>query len=223
MTHDPVDRLFEDLETALSVQPSPALAAQVRRRIETQQQSVRPPFRLWAGAVVAVAAILVTGYATWHSPQVDAPRTERPEVLAALATSSPDAAASPTPAVTEEPRVPVPAPQPRTSVSASRRADPRTDEPLVIVSAADRLGFEQLRAAVASGRITADTLVSSAVIIEPTIVIPTMVQIGQPDAATGGPGSSTGDRGGDGLNVAQPDGLRFVPETVPPTYTRSNS
>lgn len=228
MTHDPVDQLLEDLDTALSVRPSPAVAAQVRRRIDAHGRSVGPRFGLWAGGAVAAAAVLATTYATWNRIQPEATRDERSAVHASLADGAEAESRMPTTEVIAEGGTRhAPAPEVtsrRVLVEAPRRTTVLAEsEPDVIVSAADRLGFEQLQAAVSAGRITAETLVSVAVNLEPTIVIPTMVSIRQTPVPGSSPGATRDERVIDGTDVARPGGSHLVFETIPPSFVRSTS
>lgn len=231
MTHDPVDQLLEDLDTALSVRPSPAVAAQVRRRIDAHGRSVGPRFGLWAGGAVAAAAVLATTYTTWNRIQPEATRDERSAVHAPLADGAEAEQRMPTTEVTEVIAEGgtrhAPAPEVtsrRVLVEAPRRMIVLTEsEPDVVVSPADRLGFEQLQAAVSAGRITAETLVSVAVNLEPTIVIPTMVSIRQTPVPGSSPGTTRDERVIDGTDVARPGGSHLVFETIPPSFVRSAS
>jgi hypothetical protein len=228
MTQDPVDQLLEDLDTALSVQPSPAVAAQVRRRMDAHSRSVGHGFRWWAGAAVAAAAVLVTSYATLDRSLPESLSDERPaghEPRVADAVAAPPRRA--TAAIEGRGRL-----QPSAPAETARRSPTEApgqmtvwaeSEPDVVVSPADRLGFEQLQAAVSSGRITAETLASAAGHLEPTIVIPTILAVHQTPALGNGPVEKRDERAIDGTDLARPGGPRLVPDTDPPSYTRSDS
>jgi hypothetical protein len=100
---------------------------------------------------------------------------------------------------------------------------PTENEPEVVVSPDDRLGFEQLHAAVSSGRISAETLASLAAHSTPTILVPTILTVYQTPALGGSPGENRNERVIDGTDLARPGSSRLVPSIDPPSYRRSDS
>lgn len=228
MTQDPVDRLLEDLDTALSVQPSPAVAAQVRRRMGAHSRSVGHGFRWWAVAAGAAAAVLVTSYATLDRslPETlsdERPAGHEPRVADAAAEPPRRATAPHEERGTLHPSAPAETARRSLTEAPGQMTVRAESEPDVVVSPADRLGFEQLQAAVSSGRITAETLASVAAHLEPTIVIPTILTVHQASAQGSSPGEKRDDRAIGGTDLARPGGSRLAPGTDPPSYIRSDS
>jgi hypothetical protein len=147
-----VDELLKDLDTALSVEPLPVLAATVRTRIAAE------PGRGWFGSnwrwVSAMASAVVIGlggYSVWPRSTPIA-REPEPSVTAVMAGKTPATAMVP----------PVQASQPvRVARAAQTKSAPiasAAQEPEVIVSASVRAGLDQLNTNLKSGRITAETL-----------------------------------------------------------------
>lgn len=235
MTEDPVDQLLKDLDVALSVEPSPSVTAGVRRQIDTYERSAVARFRPWLAAAVIVA-VAVASYAVWPRSQSETAVDER--LASATTTPAPIAASAPTlpgPVEVEGSTLDTPAsdePPARPTRRSSVGAPPRVavvaldNEPEVIVSPAVRLGFEQLRAAVASGRITAESFGNTAVNLELTVVVPIAVAV-LPLTLDGFPADYPTAPGGSGAEPTFPhtfsnDRLQFVPVATPMSFARSN-
>lgn len=153
MSHDDrVDELLKDLDTALSVEPLPVVAATVRARIAAK------PGRGWIGSnwrwVSAMASAVVIGlggYSVWPRYTTVAPE-QSPSVTTVTAEKTPANTIAPQPQSSQPVRV---------ARAARTRSVPlaaAASEPEVIVSASVRLGLEQLATNLKSGRITPDAL-----------------------------------------------------------------
>jgi len=149
---DGVDELLSDLDVALAVEPSPAVAARVRTRVD-ERSGWRP--RLWPLAVATSFAMAVGAYALW--PGTSSPSNPTPEARSVL----PSHAARTVPASVrpEEGRTPVAATRNASRsrskhVPAARAVAAR--EPEVIVSPEVAVAFAGLQAAALEGRLTAD-------------------------------------------------------------------
>lgn len=227
MTDDRVDELLKDLDAALSVQPSPAVAASVRTRIADSRAAWTMDWRPLAAAA-AMVAVVAASYAAWPR-RVPTPVAADRAGLTEDPPSDPSAVQSPTSIVqgptstVREPRVTVAAGRTvnrKVRVAASRQPV-NTDrrEPEVLVSSAVRLGFEQLLAAVAAGRITAESFTNNTVAFQLDVVEPTIVVI-QPFAIDTVPVDAPRPEPG-GFEPVGPIGRLPLPFTSPPSRTRS--
>jgi hypothetical protein len=227
MTQDPVDRLLEDLDRALSVQPSAAMTAQVRRHIDAHRLPTSPRFGVWTLAAAAVAAVLATSYVGLNRVNVEAPVVQRASVSAAPTSGaatpqsrSTGAAVEPLAAsMARTERAERPRPADIHSLPAVR-PDPMFD---IVISPADRLGLEQFQLAVSSGRITSEMLASASVNLEPTMVIPTILAVHETPLLVGTPPTPPGDRGLDGTDVSRPGGPQLLPGNAPSSFRGSAS
>lgn len=206
MTNQRVNELLSELDEALSVEPSPAVAARVRTRIaEHGERRAGAWLRLTTAA--ALVALATVGGAVWWGAEPS--RTEPPRQ--ALRRSDDPARVQKSAPADEEPSATVdriarsriaapPSPRAGGPVQPVRDAGPR--EPDVIVSPQVRLAFEQLQAAAQAGRLSAEFVAQSQLTFEPTVVTPVSIDIPPRDEAvptnppTHGPGPSR--RGGSG-------------------------
>ena len=170
MNDERVDRLFEDLDTALAVEPSPRVAA----RLRTYVRNAPAGNRRGMGELLMVAgaaAIVAAGYFSWPHK---------------FAVSDPAGAVATQPAVVEnrtsKPAGPVTMAQqrgtrPQRSASAPRPIA-RETQVEVIVSGDARTALEQLHAAVKEGRITSESfVVPRAVGPEAVLVTPVTIEV----------------------------------------------
>ena len=165
MTDQRVNELLSDLDEALSVEPSPAVAARVRTRIAEQgERRAGIWFQLTAAA--ALAAVAAVGGAVWWPAEPS--RTEAPRQ--ALRRSADAARVENSAPAVEEPsglldRMARSSFAAQPSSRAGGRAQPVHDaaprEPDVIVSPQVRVAFEQLQAAAQAGRLTAEFVAQS--------------------------------------------------------------
>lgn len=225
MTDQRVNELLSELDDALSVEPSPAVAARVRTRIAEQgERRAGAWLRLTVSA--ALVAVATVGAAVWWgagpsrtepSRQALAPSDAQPP-----AEISAPAAEAPSRSLDRMTRSSVPTPpSPRASgpTQPVHEAVPR--EPDVIVSPHVRVAFEQLQAAAQAGRLSAEFVAQSQRTLEPTVVTPVSIDILPMDEAvptnppTHGPGPS--GRGGSGSET----GPMWL--SRPPERTRSTS
>ena len=225
MTNERIDELLSELDEALSVQPSPAVAARVRTRI-AERAGRRPVAVLRLTVAAALAAVAASGAAVWWQAEpapMDLPRQTVTTPAASAPVRQTDSrpsrreprvaaeSSSATPAMRAQAR-------PRAGLPA-RAADP--PEPEVMVSPAMRLAFEQLQDAAQSGRLTAESFSQAEPTFDPVVVTPTVIRIralkveGLPLNLSGqGPGP-------DGLSGSQ-ERMR-VWQSRPPSRTRSSS
>lgn len=166
MTDDRVDELLKDLDDALSIEPSPVVAARVRTRIAEKKTG---GWRLLAQSAVVASAVFVAvlSYMTWSrgvtapQPQAVVGRVE-PQPASAAGTVRPETG---TASGTAEPA--------HRRGSAAHSPQRRS---VVQVSSATRLAFEQLQSAVASGRLMAP-LPGDHMEIEPTVITPLSIEL----------------------------------------------
>jgi hypothetical protein len=196
MNDERVDELLEDLDTALAVEPSPAVAARARASFAAQPVggSIRWRWGFVAGAALAVVAIGV-GYAVW-------PRANQP--AAPVRTTAQQREAVPAP-VSSAPRTVTPRPAaaaPIPPAAPRRRARSVTAAPIQAVAAAEhepevlvspgiRIALAQLAGAIRDGRISVDALPAEGpFVLPPPIVIPATViepfKVGQAPPVGGG-------------------------------------
>jgi hypothetical protein len=200
MTDERVDELLSELDEALSVEPSPSVAARVRTRISEQSER-RPRAVLRLTVATAMVAVATIGAAVWW--QAEPGRTEPPrQVLRrsddpARVENSAPAVEKPSGTLDRIARSSVAAPPPpRAGGPAQPVHDAVPREPDVIVSPQVRVAFEQLQAAAQAGRLTAEFVARSQLMLEPTVVTPVSIDILPMDEAvpanppTHGPGPS---------------------------------
>lgn len=182
MNDERVDQLLQDLDAALAVEPSPALTAKVRRRIDDAERSTWGASRRWAIATAGVVAAFGAAYLTWPRP-VHEPLPADRIAAAEIAHQSPLPPSVQAPEHREElsprPRIAeLPVHSRRAPAEATIRAVvTAAAEPEVIVSPSVRLGLEQLQRGVAAGRITTESFATERVSIEPRMVTPTVIEI----------------------------------------------
>lgn len=155
MTDHHVDDLLKDLDAALSVEPSPSLAARIRAEIDREPVSRGFRWMRWAAVGATGAfAVVATAVVLWKSPGASAPAVP-------AAAIPPVATASIQPSPT---RTSAHVPAARASRIIRAAAVP---EPEVIVSPSVRLGLQQLADAMRSGRITGESFGEGAEQAEP--------------------------------------------------------
>jgi hypothetical protein len=181
MTDERVDELLKDLDAALSVQPSPSVAARVRIRIDQPSGRRVGAWRQLTTVATLVAVAAVT-YGVWRRVEPasgdEPPQALATQALPAITTGSAPSRRQPGDSVDGPSHLAtrvVPA-QRRAGLAAPvRAAEPR--EPEVIVSPQVRLAFEQLQAAARSGRLTAESFASTQPAFEPVVLTPTAIEI----------------------------------------------
>lgn len=189
MKDERVDDLLKDLADALSVEPSPSVAARVRTRIAEAPRSA------WTGlltlVIPAAVAFVAVSAVLWWSWRTAAPGgTKAGRVVVSHAALEPASAA--VGAAAEAPPV-VDARQPLRSRPPREAAAPAAA--VVQISPATRVAFEQLQVAAARGRITAASFEPDHVTVEPTVITPVTIEI-KPiviDVVTVGPTPSDTD------------------------------
>jgi len=204
MTDDPrddVDELLRDLDLALSVQPSPAVAARVRTRVD---QTAPSTARLrWVLVTGTIATLVGGSYSVWH-------RGTPPPAASRLASVTPGRPPA-------GPDLPKAISSPRASfVATNDAALPAMREPAVtssspfaevMVSPNVLLGLEQLQESVNAGRVSAELLAAPGLGFELAVITPTIVEIqpvkfgtdpvdqAQPGSDGGGKPDSPGETG----------------------------
>jgi hypothetical protein len=171
---DDLDELLRDLDAALSVEPSPAVAARVRTHVD--ERAGRPGFG-WHLAIASIVVVIAAYGLVYRRDSaqkagnqdrtVTASREAQNEVVPLRALRD-DAADIPV-------RVPEPTGRPRRP--RPEASSPAVRQPEVIVSADVRLAFEQLQSAAWTGRLTAESLPSAQPPFVPTIVVPSTVDV----------------------------------------------
>jgi hypothetical protein len=181
MTDERVDELLSELDEALSVEPSPSVAARVRTRISEQSER-RPRAVLRLTVAAAMVAVATIGAAVWW--QAEPARTEPPrQVLRrsddpARVENSAPAVEKPSGTLDRIARSSVADPPPPTAGGPAQPVhDAVPREPDVIVSPQMRVAFEQLQQAAGSGRLTAESLSQAQLMFEPTIITPATIEI----------------------------------------------
>jgi hypothetical protein len=171
-----VDELLADLDRALAIEPSPAVAARVRTRVETGASG----WFGWRWSLAAAGVIVLAGaaYLAWPRPSVAPPPDSSRIAASASATpgSQPSAQAPAQAAVRgAEPamrhagaRTAAPTPVRHTTVEIR--------EPEVLVSPNQRIALEQLAAALKDGRLTTESMAAaSRPIVHEPLVVPSLV------------------------------------------------
>jgi hypothetical protein len=180
MTDERVDEVLSDLDEALSVDPSPAVAARVRTRIAAQaeQGSGAWPRLTTAAALLAVGTVATLWWGA-NPSRVDPPRqavtaadVPRPAQLPAPSGSVPSGPVARTTRASAPPRRSPSVARPAEAVYAAP-----SREPDVIVSPQARTAFEQLQAAALAGRLSEEFFAPSQAVVEPTILTPTVVEV----------------------------------------------
>jgi hypothetical protein len=194
MNDERVDELLEDLDTALAVEPSPAVAASVRTSIARQPAAgwFGRRWGLVAGMALAVVAI-GAGYVVW-------PRANQPaapvQTTALQGEPAPISSAPPTMTPSRTASTPIPSTTPRRQARSLAAAPIHATaaaehEPDVLVSPGIRIALAQLAAAVREGRISVEALPADRPFVLPApIVIPATViepfKVGQAPPVGGG-------------------------------------
>jgi hypothetical protein len=216
MTDERVDELLRDLDDALSVQPSPSVAARVRTRVAV------PAHRLagWRRLTLATAMVVVIGasYLVWR-PDDAAPERAPTQGASRLDPSAaPIASSQPVPPVQSPAGHTTPVDRATSAVRGTSvdrggrlQADPdgvqaliptratRPAEPEVIVSPEIRLALQQLADSARMGRLPAQLPAGA----EPVVITPSVVEVSvleidvvpmaPPPAATGADGAREPD------------------------------
>ncbi len=175
MTDERVDELLSDLDEALSVEPSPAVAARVRTRID---KSAAPfPVRVrWVVVPAAIATVVLAAYSVWPRGVASPTTSDQQRVTVSQPSVGPG---SPSPSAPTLARV-VPANMSDTLAKPHDRSAATTNRlghPEVIVSPNVRIGLEQLQESVKAGRVSAELLSGPGLDFEPTVVRPAVIEI----------------------------------------------
>ena len=198
-TDQRVDELLADLDRALAIEPSPAVTARVRTRVEADASR----WFGWGWLLAAAGVIVLAGaaYLAWPRPTA-APSSSFP--IASSAPATPGAQPS-----TQRPAQTVaPAPEPAMRHAGARATQPTpvrhttvdVREPEVLVSPNQRVALEQLAAALKDGRLTTESVAAAnRPILHEPLVVPSIVI--EPFKADVLPAIGTGESAGSGGGV----------------------
>ena len=173
-TDERVDELLADLDRALTIEPSPALAARAR----TRMGAAAPAWLGWRWALAAGAVIVLAGatYVAW--PQPSAVRSTSAQVVP----NAPATAGAQPRAQVPSLAAPVAAPAVRQARARAagpnpvRHATAAVREPEVLVSPNQRIALEQLAAALRDGRLTTESVAAAnQPIVQEPLIVPSMV------------------------------------------------
>ena len=170
-----IGELLADLDRALAVEPSPAVAARVRTRMEASTFA----WLGWRWSIAAASGIVLSAvaYFAWPQPTVG------PSVpVQVVVTALPTPAAEPLPRVPSPAAAPLPTPAERmvraesAEPGGARRASSDVREPEVLVSPSQRIALEQLAAALRDGRLTTEAVAAANQPSAPEpLIVPSMV------------------------------------------------
>jgi hypothetical protein len=174
MNDESIDELLRDLNKALSVEPSPAVAAKVRIRIREQGA----PRTGWVGWVT-VAGMALVAMAYLSAPlDVDEPDRLASPLAAPHGTDIREVSQRlPDPLVTPESASRGPAGRATNGAAAHAVTRSATGEPEVLVPPSVRLAYEALRRQIAEGRITSESFTPAREFEGPRIVGPTVLDL----------------------------------------------
>ncbi len=185
-----IDELLKDLDTALSVDPSPNVAARVRERIATEPagswwqrsfvgQTFRSAFLTHEGlgylrAVLTAVFVVVLGAAAYYQSRY----ANAPAPQVATHVDPPKTTTAPPHVVQPRPALPA-APIVRTARAGGVRVPSvqKDREPEVIISPGTRLALAQLDAALKAGTLTEASFAAAPVSTEPEVITVTPLEI----------------------------------------------
>ena len=174
-TDERVDELLADLDRALAVEPSPALAARARTRMGAATSA----WLGWRWSLAAGAVIVLAGAAYFAWPQPSAVRSTSAQVVP-NAPATPGA--QPSAQVPSQAASPVAAPAVRQARARAagpnpvRHATAEVREPEVLISPNQRIALEQLAAALKDGRLTTESVAAAnQPIVQEPLIVPSMI------------------------------------------------
>ncbi|MEO7189686.1 MAG: hypothetical protein ABI051_01370 [Vicinamibacterales bacterium] len=149
--NEEIDDPLADLVTALSIEPSPEFAVNVRSRIE---RAANTRIRWWVVRTTALAAVAVAAVVLRWTMPVSAP--ERPGQMASIASTTPVLPDALSPAVLWAPPAVSPpvAGQSADHVRQPQPVRPRAPQPEVLVPPGQALALQRLALALQDGRVT---------------------------------------------------------------------
>jgi hypothetical protein len=176
MTDEHVDELLGDLDRALDVEVSPAVASRVRLEMASAAAPRWHGVRWHVAATVAAAAVVVAvGYIGWPRTLPPAPETvavATPDLVRGSFEPVSEPESSPA-SVPRSVPVPAPAPQRTQAVRVERVVASLDMKPLI--SPDVRLALRQLSAAWTDGRVTAEFAAPVSVQVEAAVIPPPIV------------------------------------------------
>lgn len=172
MSDEHMDDLLRDLNRALSVEPSPSVAAKVRIRIGEGRASRTG----WIGwATVAAMALVAVAYLSvpreLEQPERTASPPEAPSDVRGVSLPLTD------PLIAPETAEPAPDAGTTRRAATSAVALSATREPGVLVPSSARVAYEALRRQIAEGRITGESFMPARDFEGPKIVGPTVLEL----------------------------------------------
>lgn len=185
-----VDDVLGDLDRALSVEPSPAVTARVRRAIEAQS----PRGSRWVRWTMAAAAVGTAGLALVVQTRPE-PATEPDVPPAVVADAGAQERSAPRAAISPAASEASPARDASSPATRGQRVgQDRAPEPEVLIAPDVQAAFDELLAGVAAGRITAAAFTTQPVEITPATITPTVIEIQPFGSEDQPPASPTGER-----------------------------
>ena len=162
-----VDELLSDLDRVLAVEPSPAVAALVRTRMERETATWFA--RDWRLAAAGISIIAIAALLMWPRP-LDVRHS--PATLAS--TPAAEAVGRSVPQNPVSTRRPI-----ARTTSAHKMPASAVREPEVIVSSGARIALEQLKSALRDGRLNAESLAGATqpqtpepLLVTPAVIVP---------------------------------------------------
>ena len=176
-TDERVDELLADLDRALAIEPSPAVAARVRTRVESDASG----WFGWRLSLAAAGVIVLAGvaYLAWPRPSAVPPDSPRIASSSSATPGSQPPAHAPAQAGAPgaEPATRHAGAGARTAASTPvRHTTVEIREPEVLVSPNQRIALEQLAAALKDGRLTTESVAAAnRPIVHEPLVVPSIV------------------------------------------------